>query len=229
MLNSTHDSHALPMQPPVSAEQPGLSLADLRYAWYADLYRYEGAVSARLFLKHLLLSPGFTFSFYLRLCQFFYNKSPRLLMVPIYWIFRFILRHYTYKFGINIPFDTRIGVGLYIGHPGNIHFNARAIVGANCNISQGVTLGQANRGKHKGYPVIGEGVYIGPGAKIVGAVRVGNNVAIGANCVVTKDVPDNAVVVGVPGRVISFEGARDYVDYTDYQPRPVGNERRAAG
>jgi serine acetyltransferase len=194
MLNSSHDSHTLPAQPSVYTTQPGMSLADLRYAWYADLYRYEGGASARL-----------------------------------YWIFRVLLRHYTYKFGINIPFDTRIGVGLYIGHPGNIHFNARAFVGANCNISQGVTLGQSNRGKNKGYPVIGDGVYIGPGAKIVGAVRVGNNVAIGANCVVTKDVPDNAVVVGVPGRVISFEGAHDYVEYTDYQPRQAGNERRAAG
>lgn len=229
MLNSTHDSHTLPAQADGCAAQLGMSLADLRYAWYADLYRYEGAVGAQLFWKHLLLSPGFTFSFYLRLCQFFYNKQPRLLMVPIYWIFRFILRHYTYKFGINIPFDTQIGVGLYIGHPGNIHFNARSIVGVNCNISQGVTLGQSNRGKNKGYPVIGDGVYIGPGAKIVGAVRVGNNVAIGANCVVTKDVPDNAVVVGVPGRVISFEGAHDYVEYTDYQLHQDGNERRAAG
>jgi serine O-acetyltransferase len=227
MLNSSHDSRTLPVQPSVQSAQPAMSLADLRYAWYADLYRYEGGASARLFVKHLLLSPGFTFSFYLRLCQFLYGKQPRLLMLPIYWIFRFVLRHYTYKFGINIPFDTRIGVGLYIGHPGNIHFNARSIVGRNCNISQGVTLGQANRGKHKGYPQIGDGVYIGPGAKIVGAVQVGNNVAIGANCVVTKDVPDNAVVVGVPGRVISWEGARDYVEYIDYQPGRAGNNRRA--
>ena len=59
-------------------------------------------------------------------------------------------------------------------------------------------------------------IYIGPGAKIVGAVRIGNNVAIGANCVVTKDVPDNSVVVGIPGKVISQKGSTGYVIRTDY-------------
>ena len=79
-----------------------------------------------------------------------------------------------------------------------------------------MTIGQGNRGPRKGYPVVGNNVYIGPGAKLVGSVRIGNNVAIGANCVVTKDVPDNAVVVGVPGRVISFAGVADYIERTDY-------------
>jgi serine O-acetyltransferase len=77
-------------------------------------------------------------------------------------------------------------------------------------------LGKANRGVRKGYPVIGDNVYIGPGAKIVGNVHIGNNVAIGANCVVTKDIPDNSVVVGVPGRVISLESSVGYINRTDY-------------
>ena len=83
-------------------------------------------------------------------------------------------------------------------------------------ISQGVTRGQANRGPRKGYAFIGDNVYIGPGAQLVRSVRVGNNVAVGANCVVTKDVPDNAVVVGVPGRIISCDGSKNYVNWTDY-------------
>jgi serine O-acetyltransferase len=193
-----------------------MRLRELLYAWYADLYRYEGKTGITVFVKHWLLSPGYTFSFYLRLCAYLHKEQPRILMLPLYCLARIILRHYSYKFGIFIPFDAPIGVGLYIGHCGDIHFNACAQVGSNCNISQGVTLGQANRGKNKGYPIIGDRVYIGPGAKVVGAVRVGNNAAIGANCVVTKDVPDNAVVVGVPGRVISYDGAADYVEYTDY-------------
>jgi serine O-acetyltransferase len=191
---------------------------ELCYAWYADLYRYEGRASATVFVKHWLLSPGYTFTFYLRLCAYLSNQHPRILTLPLYWLARAILRHYSYKFGIFIPFDTPIGVGLYIGHCGDIHFNAQARLGSNCNISQGVTLGQANRGNNKGYPIIGDGVYIGPGAKVVGAVRVGNNAAIGANCVVTKDVPENAVVVGVPGRVISYAGATEYVEHTAYLP-----------
>jgi len=191
---------------------------ELLYACYADLYRYEGTANVAAFVKHWLLSPGYTFTFYLRLCRYLHKREPRILMLPLYWLARVILRHYSYKFGMFIPFDTQIGLGFYIGHCGDIHFNARAQVGRNCNISQGVTLGQANRGRNKGYPIIGDGVYIGPGAKVIGAVHVGNNAAIGANCVVTKDVPDNAVVVGVPGRVISYDGAASYVEHTDYAP-----------
>lgn len=69
----------------------------------------------------------------------------------------------------------------------------------------------------KGAATIGNNVYIGPGAKIIGSVKIGDDVAIGANCVVTKDVPDHAVVVGVPGRIISYRGAAGYVIHTDYE------------
>jgi len=130
-----------------------------------------------------------------------------------------VFTKYKYKFGCSIPHSTSIGRGFYIGHIRDIVINERAVIGENCNISQGVTIGQANRGRRKGTPVIGRNVYIGPGAKIVGAVHVGDHVAIGANCVVTDDVPDHAVVVGVPGRVISFEGSVGYVNRTDYPDR----------
>ena len=59
-------------------------------------------------------------------------------------------------------------------------------------------------------------MFVGPGAKILGAVIIGNNVAIGANCVVVKDVPDNAVVAAGPGEVISYKGSSGYVENTDY-------------
>jgi len=130
-----------------------------------------------------------------------------------------MLIHYKYKFGLSIPHATTIGRGLYIGHPRDIIVSEHAVVGDNCNLSHGVTIGQANRGPRKGTPVIGNNVYIGPGAKIVGLVHVGHHAAIGANCVVTKDVPDCAVVVGVPGRVVSFAGSVGYVTRTDYDER----------
>jgi serine O-acetyltransferase len=98
-----------------------------------------------------------------------------------------------------------------------VHENCQ--IGRDCNISQGVTLGQANRGPRKGVPVIGDRVYLGPGAKVVGAVRVGSGVAIGANCVVTKDLPEQAVAVGVPARIISFAGSEGYISRTDYPER----------
>jgi serine O-acetyltransferase len=64
--------------------------------------------------------------------------------------------------------------------------------------------------------VIGDNVYIGPGAKLFGAIVVGDNAAIGANCVVTRDVPENGVVVGVPGQVIPYEGSQGYINNTEY-------------
>jgi len=95
--------------------------------------------------------------------------------------------------------------------------NEKAPIGANCNLSHGVTIGVTRRGEREGVPQIGDNVYIGPGAKIIGAVRVGNKAAIGANCVVTKDVPENGVVVGVPDKVISMEGSEGYINHIDYE------------
>ena len=127
-----------------------------------------------------------------------------------------MLRHYKYKLGIDIPLSTHIGSGFYIGHFGGIVVNGRSQIGDNVNLSPGVILGRSNRGDNKGFPVICNNVYIGPGVKIVGAVRIGNNVAIGANSVVVKDIPDNAVAAGVPAKVLSLQGAQGYVNKTDY-------------
>ena len=120
-----------------------------------------------------------------------------------------ILLHYGYKFGIQISYTTKIGYGFYIGHFGNIFVNSKTIIGNNVNISQGVTIGSEN-----GVPTIGDGVYIGPGAKVVGNIIIGNNVAIGANSVVfnkmnkPKNIPDNAIVIGIPAKVTSLMGNR---------------------
>jgi len=133
-----------------------------------------------------------------------------------------MLRRYRYRYGISIPSNTQIGEGFYIGHFGGIVVNQDCLIGKNCNISQGVTLGQANRGKNKGTPTIGNNVYIGPGVKVVGKVRIGNNVAIGANSVVTKDMPDNSVVAGVPAKVISDGGVSGYISHIDYINKITG-------
>ena len=138
----------------------------------------------------------------------------KTFLFPLCW---FILHQLELRFGISISYKTRIGSGFYIGHFGGIIVNSNAVIGKNCNISHLVTLGITNRGEKKGVPIICDNVYIGPGAKIIGNIRVGNNAAIGANCVVTKDVPDNAVVVGVPGKIISFDGSLGYINRTDYK------------
>jgi serine O-acetyltransferase len=195
-----------------------MSLSYLRYLLYADLFRYGDRAHLASFLRHLLATPGFQYTVFMRACQYLATRKPRPLFLPLYLAMRLVARELGFKYGIAIPASTNVGPGLFIGHPGDIVVHPRSVIGRNCNISQGVTLGQANRGKRQGYPTVGDNVYIGPGAKLVGAVRVGNNVAIGANCVVTRDVPDNAVVVGIPGKVLSYDGAEHYVSNTNYRP-----------
>ena len=171
-----------------------------------DLYRYTGGGG---FLKTYFTVPGFKYTCVLRLtCCAKKNKW----LFPITCILKAKLLLMQRHYGIQIPWGTRIGKGFYIGHFGTIVVNGGTVIGDNVNISQGVTIGQTNRGKRKGVPVIGNGVYIGPGAKVIGKVTIGNNVAIGANAVVTEDVPDNACVAGVPAKIVSMNGAEGYVN-----------------
>jgi len=181
----------------------------------SDLYRYAGNSSFLSYSYNMIFCPGFKYSFWMRTCAYLKSHPVfRFLLFPIAWL---ILNHYEYKYGISISYRVKIGSGFYIGHYGGIMVNPSVVIGKNCNISHQVTLGVVNRGDRKGCPVIGDNVYIGPGAKVIGNVHVGNDVAIGANCVVTQDIPDNSVVVGVPGKVISSEGSMGYVNRTDYE------------
>ncbi len=115
--------------------------------------------------------------------------------------------------GISLPAGMEAGEGLYIGHFGNIIVSPAASLGRNCNLSQGVTLGAAGRGDRHGAPRLGDRVYIGAGAIVLGAVDIGDDAAIGAGAVVTKSVPARGVVVGNPARLISRRGSFDFVEY----------------
>ncbi|MBR5984358.1 MAG: serine acetyltransferase [Bacteroidales bacterium] len=145
----------------------------------------------------------------MRICS--YLRSRKLLF-PIYLIYRLKLNRLSYKSGIQIPDTTQIGKGFYIGHFGCIVISAQTIIGNNVNISQGITIGRTNRGEKQGVPTIGNDVYIGPGAKIIGKINIGDNITIGANAVVTSDVPDNACVAGIPAKIISYAGSEGYVN-----------------
>lgn len=193
-----------------------MSFREYRYLVRSDLYRISDRVDMTALLKHVLRGSAFKFNFWMRTCH--YTRSNPVLNLFVYQtVARPLYVRYTYKFGISIPFETQIGSGFYIGHFGGIVVNEECVIGKNCNISHGVTLGVVNRGDKQGCPTIGDNVYIGPGAKIVGKIKVGNFAAVGANCVVTHDVPDYGVVVGIPGRVISQEGSAGYVNRADYE------------
>lgn len=184
------------------------------YLVLSDFFRIAGTVQFPRLLRNIAFGESFQFIFWMRTCKFMRRK--RLLRYTFYPIALMMYHHATYKFGIGIPFETEIGSGFFIGHFGCIFVHPDCRIGKNCNISQGVSIGVSNRGAKKGCPTIGDNVYIGPGAKIFGAVTIGNHAAIGANCVVTKDVPDHAVVVGIPAKIISFKGSEDYITNTAY-------------
>lgn len=183
--------------------------------WRADLYRhFNGQRGLAAGLRAYRMVPGFRFMFWLRLAAM--TRASSLPWRPAHLLARLMHRRLRFRLGISIPYTTRIGPGFYIGHFGGIVVSAGAVIGRNCNISHGVTIGQLNRGARKGVPEIGDAVYIGPGAAIIGAVKVGNGCAIGANAVVVRDLCSNAVAVGIPAAVISTEGSAGYVEFCDY-------------
>ena len=113
--------------------------------------------------------------------------------------------------GISIPASAKIGHSFYIGHFGGIILNAKTVIGNNCNISQGVTIGISGLEEHRGVPVIGNEVYVGANAVIAGKISVGNHVLIGACSLVNSNVPDFSVVLGVPAIIISQKGSYGYI------------------
>jgi serine O-acetyltransferase len=123
-------------------------------------------------------------------------RFPFSLLYKILWLLSQILT------GIELPCEAVVGRRFRIDHFGGIVISGDAVFGDDCVIRNGVTVGLKNTGQ-SGSPVIGDRVDVGAGAKILGPIRIGNDVAIGANAVVLADVPPNSVAVGVPARILS--------------------------
>jgi len=131
----------------------------------------------------------------------------KLLLTPIYYWQRSRVQK---NWGIDIPREASIGQGLVVGHFGNIFISKHAVIGKNLNISHGVTIGMSGKGEARGVPEIGNNVYIAPGAKVFGKIKIGDNVKIGANAVIYRDIPPNSVVVLKPGfEIISSSSERE--------------------
>lgn len=184
-----------------------MTYQQLKFLWQTDGYRYFG--SQRSLFATFLRCPGYRYSVVLRLTDFLRQK-PRKAFGFFYPVSLYLYR-LSVIYGIEIPNHTSIGPGLYIGHLGGIVINGEVVIGQNCNLSQGVTIGVSNVGDRKGNPTIGNQVYIGPGAKLFGKITVGDNSAIGANAVVTTDVAKNTTAAGVPAREISQHGSLEMI------------------
>jgi len=169
----------------------------------ADLYRYTSKTNGLINFFNGLRYPGFRYMFFFRKASKYKNNSlPGIF-------YRWVLKRYSYKFGFQIAAGTFIGEGFYIGHFGTIVINPKVVIGKNCNIAHGVTIGQANRGKLKGFPTIGNYVWMGTNSIIVGNITIGSNVLIAPGSYVNFDVPDNTMVMGNPGKIIEKANAID--------------------
>jgi serine O-acetyltransferase len=121
---------------------------------------------------------------------------------------RFLSHVARFLTGIEIHPAARLGHGLFIDHGMGVVIGETAEVGDNVTLLQGVTLGGTSTRREKRHPTLGNNVVVGAGAKIIGAFRIGDGSRIGAGSVVVREVPPNAVVVGVPGRITYRDGQR---------------------
>ena len=165
-----------------------------------DYYRKYGKFK-KVFLWDVFYDPGLLFLLCLRRAQ---NHSAQS---PLGIFYRLMLRRYQIRYGFQISARTQIDGGLYLGHWGAIVINPKAKIGKNCNIAQGVTIGQTNRGENAGVPVIGNNVWIGANAVIVGGITIGDNVLIAPNSYVNRSVASHSIVVGNPMSIKESENA----------------------
>lgn len=124
-------------------------------------------------------------------------------------MWRFLRKKMQAHYGLEIPGQATIGEGFYIGHAYGITVNPDAVIGRNCNIHKGVTIGQENRGKRKGAPVLGDCVWLDVNSTVVGAVTIGDDVLIAPNSYVNCDVPSHSIVIGNPCRIIPRDNATE--------------------
>ena len=178
-----------------------------RQRWRADVDRYRAyrpeMKGPLKWFRIILLTEGLWAIGMYRFGQYLYFEAPSvvraLLRIP------YMITHKALELIVDIHLwpDTQIGPGLYIAHYGGIWINPVATLGSNCNLAHGVTIGSPIGDA----PVLGDRVFIGVGAVITGRVRIGSGAVIGANSLVASNLPENAVAIGVPARILSYTGS----------------------
>lgn len=155
----------------------------------------EKDIAAPNLVHVIFLYQGFHILIFHRIAHFFYKYNAFFLARLISQIARFLT-------GIEIHPGATIGRRLFIDHGTGIVIGETSVIGNDCTIYQGVTLGGTGQDKLKRHPNLGNNVMVGCGAKLLGPIKIGNNVKVGAGAVVFKDIPNDVTVVGVPGRVV---------------------------
>lgn len=175
-----------------------------------DYRMHEGNIS----------SQGFWVMIPYRFGQWRYRIGFRPLRMPFSLIYRVMKTLSQILTGIDLPCEVRIGRRFRIDHFGGIIVSGDAVIGDDVVIRNGVTIGLKKR-EEAGSPVIGSRVEIGAGAKVLGRIRIGDDVVIGANAVVISDVPSGCTAVGIPARIIPRKQKEKREQYREYLPLPV--------
>ena len=178
---------------------------------------FERDPASRGYLEALVCYPGVH-------ALVFHRLGHRLWRRGWFSSARFVSHVSRFLTGIEIHPAAKLGPGLFIDHGMGVVIGETAEVGKNVTIYQGVSLAGTSLKREKRHPTLGDNVVVGAGAKVIGAIFIGDNSRIGAGSVVVRDVPPNSVVVGVPGRVTYKDGQRvtDEVDLNQTDlPDPV--------
>ena len=152
--------------------------------------------------KQLWLNPAVWAIAVYRFGNWLYvDKPSALIAAPLKVVFLFANLFCEVVMEMHIDCQATIGPGLYIAHIGGVHMNPAAVLGKNCDVAHRVTIGASAMGR-QGVPVLGDDVYVGTGATLVGKIKIGSGAKIAANTLVITNVPEGATIMGVPGRII---------------------------
>lgn len=188
---------------------------------YSDYRRYRAA-GARGALAVVAMTQGFWASVVYRLTHWALCHAPipglRRVVKAGCVLLQKTIEVLT---GISLPGQCQVGLGLYIGHFGGIFIDSQCRLGSNCNLSQGVTIGQGGRGELHGVPVLGDRVHVGAHAVILGKISIGDDAVIGPGAVVLSSVPPRGVAMGNPARVVGLTGSFEFVNYDGMQTDPA--------
>ena len=167
----------------------------------------KGKISFLKFIYIYISRDSLKLIIWFRIGSYLLSKTRFVPKVVLLFV-KMIYKHIQYKTGIQVPLGTQIDRGLKFFHYSGIVIAASAKIGKNVSIHQGVTIGRSFAGLNAGVPTVGNNVVVFAGAKILGNIHIGDGAVVGANAVVTRDVPDNSVVAGIPARVISDDSNR---------------------
>ena len=168
-----------------------------RFAEDIDRYRARGFRS-----RDLWLHPAVWAIASYRLSNWLYVQRPMALVRIPLKVLSFLMSRFCIVFmEMDLDPQATIGGGLYIGHIGGVHINPGAVVGRNCDVAHRVTIGTSAMGR-PGAPDVGDNVYIGTGATLIGKIKIGEGARIAANTLVISNIPAGATVMGVPGRIV---------------------------